>query len=211
MDQNHWESVYRSKRSEEVSWFQREATLSLKLICESAPVSAAILDAGGGASTLVDGLIDAGYTAVSVLDLSQAALEQARARLGPKGRNVNWIHADILTVELPDHSIDVWHDRAVFHFLTDAQSRDQYIRQVKRIVRPQGLVLVATFAEDGPTQCSGLPVQRYNIDQLQGAFGTEFTRVASQHEQHVTPSGKEQSFLYCLCRYDPRGLARTAA
>src|SRR5688500_19059934 len=106
MDPNHWESIYRRKRSEEVSWFQPEAKLSLELIREAAPVSAAILDAGGGASTLVDGLVHAGYRSVSVLDLSQAALEQARARLGPEGENVNWIHADILTVELPDQSID---------------------------------------------------------------------------------------------------------
>ena len=211
MDANHWESIYRRKHFDEVSWFQPEATLSLRLICEVAPVSAAILDVGGGASTLVDGLVQAGYGSVSVLDISQSGLEQARARLGPESRKVNWIHADILTAELPDHSIDVWHDRAVFHFFTDARSRDRYIRQVKRIVRPHGLVLVATFAEDGPTQCSGFPVQRYNVDQLHGVFGPEFTLVASQREQHVTPSGKEQSFVYCMCRYDPHGLARTAA
>ena len=211
MDPNHWESIYRHKRFDEVSWFQPEATLSLKLIREAAPFTAAILDVGGGASTLVDGLVHAGYVAVSVLDISLAGLEQARARLGPDSQKVNWIHADILTAELPDNSVEVWHDRAVFHFLTDPHLRDKYISQVKRIVRQQGLVLVATFAEDGPTQCSGLPVQRYNVEQLHGVFGPEFTLLTSQREQHVTPSGKEQSFIYCLCRYDPRGLATAAA
>ena len=198
----HWENVYASKSATEVSWFQPEARLSLELIQKVAPdCNAAVLDVGGGASTLVDGLVLAGYHSVTVLDLSAAALEQAKGRLGPEADKVEWREANILTADLPEKSVDVWHDRAVFHFLTDEADRRQYVQQVERAVRPGGSVLVATFAEDGPARCSGLEVARYSADTLHAEFGDAFQLLHSQPEEHVTPSGATQRFIYCLCRY----------
>ncbi|HEX6250000.1 MAG TPA: class I SAM-dependent methyltransferase [Gemmatimonadaceae bacterium] len=207
----HWESIYQRRQPDEVSWFQREATLSLRLIRENTSTSERVLDVGGGASTLVDGLMASGYRSVSVLDLSQSALDRARSRMGPEAPKVKWIHADILVVELPRHSVDVWHDRAVFHFLVEAESRERYISQVKRTIRPHGLVLMATFADDGPTQCSGLPVQRYSPEQLHSALGAEFVLVSSHYELHVTPQGATQSFVYCVCRHEPASSDRSVA
>jgi SAM-dependent methyltransferase len=199
----HWESVYRKRDPAEVSWFQAEATLSLALIREAAPASAAVLDVGGGSSTLVDGLLAAGYHRITVLDISSAALDHARRRLGAAAHEVNWMVADILNAVLPNHAIDVWHDRAVFHFLTEAADRERYVSQVKSAMRPGGVVLVATFADDGPTRCSGLPVARYSARELHGQFGRDFRLIESRREEHVTPQGVRQSFVYCLCRYEP--------
>lgn len=208
----HWDSVYRQKGAEEVSWYQAESRLSLELIRRAAPSNdAGILDVGGGASKLVDGLLAAGYTRVGVLDVSHAALEQARSRLGPSAAAVRWIEADILTADLPEHSVDVWHDRATFHFLTAARDRARYVEQVRHAVRPGGHVLIATFAEDGPTHCSGLEVARYAPDALHHEFGADFRLVQSAREEHVTPSGARQAFTYCLCRYEPHMHARSAA
>ena len=199
----HWESVYRARDPAEVSWFQAEATLSLTLIQETTPTSSVVLDVGGGSSTLVDGLLATGYSDITVLDLSPAALDHARRRLGDAARSVKWIVADILTAPLPSHGIDVWHDRAVFHFLTSAGDRERYVGQVEAAMREGGVVLVATFADDGPVRCSGLPVVRYSADQLHGQFGPRFRLVESRREAHVTPQGGVQSFIYCLCRYEP--------
>jgi 2-polyprenyl-3-methyl-5-hydroxy-6-metoxy-1,4-benzoquinol methylase len=208
----HWQTVYETKASDEVSWFQREPRLSHALIARVAPsLDAAIVDVGGGASTLVDALLADGYTNVTVLDLAEAALRQARARLGPDASRVTWSVADILDATLPPASIDVWHDRAVFHFLTRAEDRARYIAQVQRAVRPGGYVLVATFAEDGPTRCSGLEVARYSATQLHGVFGAGFVLESSLRESHMTPSGGQQAFTYCLCRWDPDGSVRSAA
>ncbi len=165
---------------------------------------AAILDVGAGASTLVDGLLASGYRAITVLDLSAAALVQARQRLGRGAAGVTWLEADVLTARLPAAAFDVWHDRAVFHFLTWEADRRQYISQVRHAVRPGGFVMVATFAEDGPTRCSGLEVARYSPTTLQGEFGPEFTTVESRRDEHHTPKGAVQAFTYCLCRYDLR-------
>jgi ubiquinone/menaquinone biosynthesis C-methylase UbiE len=163
---------------------------------------AAVLDVGAGASTLVDGLLAAGYRRITVLDLSAAALAQARQRLGPAAGGVTWLEADVLTAPLPPAAFDVWHDRAVFHFLTADGERRQYIAQVRRAVRPGGHVMVATFAEDGPERCSGLEVARYSPGALQGQFGPDFTTVESRRDEHRTPKGVVQAFTYCLCRYD---------
>lgn len=200
----HWEQVYREKGPEQCSWFQQEARLSLELITRvaSSP-DAAILDVGAGASTLVDGLLAAEYRRVAVLDLSGAALEQARRRVGPAAARVTWMEADVLSVPLAPASIDVWHDRAVFHFLTDEPSRARYVAQVRHAVRTGGHVLVATFAEDGPTRCSGLDVARYSAAALRGEFGDGFRIVESRREEHRTPSGAVQAFTYCLCRHQP--------
>ena len=196
----HWDRIYRSKASSEVSWFQAEATLSLELIRRVAPdVDAAIIDVGGGASTLVDGLLEEGYRDVTVLDLSGAALQVARNRLGPRASSVTWVEGDVLTMSLPPR-FAVWHDRAVFHFLTDPLDRERYVGRAREAVLAGGHVIVASFAPDGPTHCSGLEVVRYSPDAMHAEFGAGFRLVDSVREEHHTPSGATQAFVYCLCR-----------
>jgi ubiquinone/menaquinone biosynthesis C-methylase UbiE len=203
-DKAHWEAIYKAKQPHEVSWFQREATISLTLIRRLAPAStSAIIDVGGGASTLVDGLLAAGYRHVTVLDLSSAALAEGRRRLGPAGAAISWLESDVLATDLPERAFDVWHDRAVFHFLTDGADRARYVAQVRRALKPLGHILVATFAEDGPTRCSGLPVTRYTSDTLHQEFGARFRLRESLREEHVTPSGTRQAFVYCVCQLEP--------
>lgn len=202
MDQKeHWEHIYKTKSPAEVSWFQPEPALSLDMIRSVAPdLEASIIDVGGGASTLVDGLLRGGYSRITVLDLSGEALERSRTRLGAAAESVSWRTADILSDEFPEATFDVWHDRAVFHFLTDPSSRKRYVEQVGRAVKRGGFVLVATFAEDGPTRCSGLDVVRYSSESLHAEFGDSFTLLRSEREEHLTPSGATQRFTYCLCR-----------
>ena len=196
----HWEKVYRTKQSDAVSWFQEHATLSLEMIRSiGTSLDANIIDVGGGASTLVDDLLHSGFKTVSVLDLSVSALEVARSRLGARGDRVSWIAGDICEVKLPDQAYDIWHDRAVFHFLTDPADRAAYIQQVKKSVKPGGHVIVATFAPDGPEQCSGLTVARYDPDQLHGEFGPSFELLEHVSEDHKTPWGSVQHFVYCHC------------
>lgn len=196
----HWDQVYRTKGPDRVSWFQAEARLSRQLIERVAPDrDARIIDIGAGASTLVDGLLDAGYRELTVLDLSPAALELARLRVGAAGASVRWRAADVLEAEFAPRSFDVWHDRAVFHFLTAADDRRRYVEQVRRAVRPAGIVIVATFAEDGPARCSGLEVARYSPESLHAEFGTGFALVESHRELHTTPGGSTQAFTYCVC------------
>ncbi len=197
----HWEKVYATKSATEVSWFQEHADLSLKLICDSkTALSSSIIDVGGGASVLVDELLSIGYADLTVLDLSGAAIATAKSRLGKDADRVKWIEANILEAELPAQAYEVWHDRAVFHFLTEERDRHTYVDQVLRAVKPGGLVIVATFAEDGPTECSGLPVMRYSADELHSEFGAPFILLGHEKESHHTPSGKEQKFVYCFCR-----------
>jgi 2-polyprenyl-3-methyl-5-hydroxy-6-metoxy-1,4-benzoquinol methylase len=197
----HWETIYRTKDVHEVSWFQAEARRSRDLITRICPDRAApIIDVGAGASVLVDNLLAAGYVDVTVLDVSEAALEVSRDRLGADSAKVKWMRADVRRPQLDEGAYAVWHDRAVFHFLTDAADRAVYVEQVRHAVKPGGYVLVATFAEDGPEYCSGLPVVRYSAEGLHSEFGTGFQLVRSEHEDHHTPAGAEQSFLYCLCR-----------
>lgn len=197
----HWEKVYTTKSTDAVSWFQPHADLSLDLIRNTgARKNAGIIDVGGGASTLVDDLLAEGYSDLTVLDLSAAALGAARQRLGEKEKLVRWIEADVTRVDLPDHRYDIWHDRAVFHFLTTPEERTAYVQTVSRSVKPGGHVIVATFAEDGPLQCSGLPVMRYRADELHDQFGESFTLLKHQKEAHHTPFGAVQQFVYCYCR-----------
>jgi SAM-dependent methyltransferase len=204
--------VYQAKGPEQLSWYQAEAKLSCELITRLAPDrDARILDVGAGASTLVDGLLAAGYRQVAVLDLSTAALDVARQRLGAAAARVEWHEADVLSAGLPRSSYDVWHDRAVFHFLTEAADRARYVEQVRYAVHPYGTVLVATFAEDGPTRCSGLEVHRYSPTTLQSEFGPDFRLLESRREEHVTPWGALQAFTYCVCRYEPGERSRSAA
>jgi SAM-dependent methyltransferase len=199
----YWDSAHRLRPPTSQSWFQPNPAVSLSLIRRVTTSQATILDAGGGASTLVDGLLLAGYQKVTVLDLSPAALQQARERLGPEATAVRWIEADLRTAELPAASFDLWHDRAVFHFLTAAEDRAAYLQQARRAVRPGGFVLMATFADDGPSRCSGLDVVRYSAAALHAALGGDFQLLRSQRERHRTPDGVEQAFVYCLCRYEP--------
>lgn len=196
-----WEQVYRTKGPDQVSWFQAEALLSRQLIERVAPDRAAsVIDIGAGASTLVDGLLASGYRNVAVLDLSPMALGIAQQRLGSGSAAVSWLNADVLTTVFARAAFDVWHDRAVFHFLTDPADRAQYVAQVRRAVRPGGHVLVATFAADGPTRCSGLEVMRYSPDTLHAVFGNGFLLLESHRELHTTPVGVKQAFTYCVCR-----------
>ncbi|HZW25091.1 MAG TPA: class I SAM-dependent methyltransferase [Gallionella sp.] len=197
----HWEKVYETKSADAVSWFQPHAESSLGFIhATGVGKDAAIIDVGGGASTLVDDLVAEGYGDLTVLDLSAAALGAARRRLGAQENRVRWIEADITGADLPANRYDVWHDRAVFHFLTTPEQREAYVRRVFRSVKPGGHVIVATFAEDGPEKCSGLPVMRYSPDGLHGEFGEAFTLLQHRKEAHHTPSGSVQQFVYCYCR-----------
>jgi len=163
-------------------------------------LDAPIIDVGGGASTLVDGLIEAGYREVTVLDIAGASLAIARNRLGKRAVDVAWAEANILTATLPWSRYAVWHDRAVFHFLTDPSDRARYVEKTRESVRPGGHVIVASFAPDGPTQCSGLEVMRYSPDTMHAQFGEGFRLIDSVREEHHTPSGTTQAFVYCLCR-----------
>jgi len=200
---SHWERVYHSKLPTQVSWYQPHALRSLNLIRRvRPPPDGAIIDVGGGASTLIDDLLDAGYHDLTVLDLSATALAESRARLGARANDVRWIEADILEAPLPKAGYSVWHDRAVFHFLTAPADRARYVAQVRQAVRPGGFVLVATFADDGPTRCSGLEVIRYSPEALHDEFGGPFRLLTSEREEHVTPGGLRQAFIYCLCRTD---------
>ncbi|AKJ27930.1 class I SAM-dependent methyltransferase [Caldimonas brevitalea] len=200
----HWEQVYSTKHTTSVSWFQEHARQSVDLIRRARGAEqAAIIDVGGGASTLVDDLLAEGDADITVLDLSEAALSAARARLGERAATVTWLAGDITRVELPVHAYDVWHDRAVFHFLTTHDEREAYVRAVLRAVKPGGHVIVATFAEDGPEKCSGLPVMRYNAETLHAEFGRPFTVLGHEREEHRTPFGTVQKFIYCLCRKEP--------
>lgn len=198
--QQHWESVYRTRATDEVSWFQPHAASSLRLIHETGVgLDAQIIDVGGGASVLVDNLLDAGYHHLTVLDLSDSALAKSRKRLGPRSSQVTWLASDITQASLPGNTYDVWHDRAVFHFLTDPADRARYVQQVLHAVKPGGHVIVATFGPGGPLQCSGLDVVRYAPDALHAEFGTPFRLLRHEAEVHQTPTGKEQEFVYCYC------------
>lgn len=199
----HWEHIYETKAPTQVSWYQAHAQYSLQFIQNTgAGKTDHIIDIGGGASTLVDDLVMAGFQHVSVLDISGTALQLARQRLGADAASVNWIEADIAQADLPENAYDIWHDRAVFHFLTQAADRQRYISAVQRSVRKGGHVIIATFAPDGPDHCSGLEVMRYSPESLHAEFGRSFALLDSTYETHHTPFGTEQKFIYCYCRKD---------
>lgn len=198
---NHWEQLFSSKAADTVGWFQKHAELSLKFIRSTGiPHTASIIDVGGGASTLVDDLLADGYSNLTVLDISATALAATRRRLGPGADGISWIEADITKAILPCHAFDVWHDRAVFHFLTTPEDRLAYRNAALQSIKPGGQAIVATFAEDGPTTCSGLPVMRYRPEDLQAQFGPAFSLLRHENEAHVTPSGSVQKYLYCCFR-----------
>lgn len=205
-DKQHWDQVYTSKAVDAVSWFQTHPGQSLELIRRcGATADAPIIDVGAGASSLVDALLGRGYRRVSVLDISAAALAHAKARLGGRSAEVTWIEGDIRDAALPEAGYAVWHDRAVFHFLADAGDRRAYVAQALRALRPGGHLIVATFGPDGPTECSGLAVMRYAPEALAAEFGVPFRLLEHAGEDHRTPAGKVQRFVYCRFRHDPGG------
>ena len=201
----HWEKVYTTKAPDQVSWYRPHLETSIVLIERSVSVrSASIIDIGGGESTLVDDLLARGFHNVAVLDVSQAAIDATKQRLGQVAGRVQWVTADITGVQLHPAAYDVWHDRAVFHFLTAPEQRAAYVRQVARSVKAGGHVIVSTFGPEGPTKCSGLDVVRYDAESLHEEFGTRFRLVESSKELHETPFGTTQQFLYCYCRVEAK-------
>jgi SAM-dependent methyltransferase len=196
----HWETVYATKAENEVSWFQDNPAPSLEAIAlTGATPASAIIDVGGGASRLVDHLLALGFVDVTVLDLSAAALDTAKARLGTRAAKARWIVADV-TAWQPPASYDIWHDRAAFHFLTDANDRAAYVACLKRALKPGGHAIIATFALDGPERCSGLPVMRYDAESLGRALGREFRLLQTRRHEHATPWGSRQVFQFSVFR-----------
>lgn len=194
---DHWDDIYSDKKAVEVSWYQQYPQQSLALIkATGVTPQASIIDIGGGASTLVDCLLEAGYQKLSVLDISHAAIEQAKARLARKADRVKWLAQDITTF-VTEEAFDVWHDRAVFHFLTDADDRASYVRAMRGALNPGGHVIVATFNLDGPEKCSGLDIVRYSPETMAEVFGDGFKLVETKTENHITPGGASQNFVYC--------------
>ena len=196
----HWEGVYATKGETEVSWFQESPATSLELIRQAHPDhEAAIIDIGGGASRLVDGLLREGYRSIAVLDLSAHALEATKKRIGPTAANVDWIVADVTTWQ-PMRSYDVWHDRAAFHFLTEPRDREAYVERLRSAVHPGGQVIIGTFAPDGPEKCSGLPVQRHDSATLAAELGASFELLDTRTETHHTPWNSTQAFQFSRFR-----------
>ncbi len=199
----HWEKVYKTKEPEAVSWYRAHLETSLALIERAANSrSASIIDIGAGESTLVDDLLAKGYGDITVFDVSETALEVTKKRLGPLAEQVKWIVADVTQIELEPSAYDVWHDRAVFHFLTSIEQRAAYVRNVAKAVKTGGHVIVSTFGPEGPAKCSGLEVSRYDAESLHGEFGLRFRLVENSKELHHTPFGTTQQFLYCYCRVE---------
>jgi len=198
---DHWENVYRNKPFDTVSWYAPHLDESLRLIQELCPDPAAsIIDIGGGESTLVDDLLHCSYLDVSVLDISATAIDFTRQRLGAKAKDVSWHVCNIIQYDFGSKQFDLWHDRAVFHFLTERSDRQAYVELVRRSVKPGGHVLMATFGPDGPLKCSGLDVVRYDDQSLHHEFGEGFQMLGSKLAEHNTPMGIRQQFLYCWCR-----------
>ena len=198
--QSHWENVYATRGEREVSWFQERPALSLELIrAAGATPRSAVIDVGGGASRLVDALLTDGFTAVTVLDISAAALAASRRRLGSAATRVTWIVADITTWE-PPQAYELWHDRAVLHFLINEADRAAYVMRLVKALRPGGHAIIGTFALDGPERCSGLPVVRYDASSLASLLGPQFELVESRMQDHATPMGGVQRFHFGLFR-----------
>lgn len=197
----HWERIYREQSVQDLSWHQAHADRSLHLIAASgAARDAAIIDVGGGASSLAADLLARGYTNLWVLDVSATALAAARHAMGAAAAQVTWVEADACTAAVPANHFAVWHDRAVFHFLIDPAQRAAYVARALAAVSPGGHLIIATFAEDGPERCSGLPVVRYRPQQIEAQFAGACELSAVEREKHRTPGGATQSFVYCLLR-----------
>ena len=195
----HWDAIFGSKPSPELTWYQPHLEKSLELIhASNISKEAPILDIGCGDSTLVDDLLGSGYTGLTVLDVSSLALERSRERLGWRAAQVTWVEGDITQLDLPAAKYCLWHDRAVFHFLIDPIERGLYVLAARRSLAPGGYLIIVTFAMDGPEKCSGLPVMRFDPESLSNEFGSSFQLLQSYPETHRTPWGGEQQFQYCL-------------
>jgi SAM-dependent methyltransferase len=200
---NHWEKVYRDKSSLEVSWFEENPALSLRLIDETRiALGAPIIDIGGGASLLVDRLCEKGYTDIGVLDVSAGALAHAKDRLAGKAGRVKWYEADVTGFK-PPKRFALWHDRAVFHFLTSEADRGSYVSVLKQALKPGGHLIIMAFAIDGPVKCSGLAIVQYDADKMKSTMGPGFELVETGHEMHITPTGNQQKFAYFRFIYSP--------
>jgi len=200
---SHWEKVYATKAPGAVSWYRAHLETSLALIERAAPdPSSSIIDVGAGESTLVDDLLARSYEDIAVLDVSQIAIDVTKKRLGLAAEQIHWLVADITDAQLEHGAYDVWHDRAVFHFLTASEHRAAYVRQVGHAVKPGGHVIISTFGPEGPTKCSGLDVVRYDAESLHEQFGVRFRLVKSSKELHRTPFGTTQQFLFCHCKVE---------
>lgn len=206
----HWEGVWRRDRLDEVTWFQTGPTISLELAARVTDPSSSILDVGGGASRLAEGLLEAGYTDITVLDLAEAAVDAGRQRLGGRAGDVHWLVADVTTWS-PERTFDLWHDRAVLHFLVDEADRDRYVATLGRATAPGGHAIIATFSPEGPEYCSGLPVRRHDRDDLRATLGADYEALDFVEETHVSPTGTEQPFLYGLFRRRQRLSGPTVA
>jgi ubiquinone/menaquinone biosynthesis C-methylase UbiE len=199
-DKNHWEQVYNKKAPGEVTWYQERPVSSLELIAATGAVEdTAIIDIGGGASNLVDHLAESGFRNLTVLDLSGTALKAAQRRLGAWAGQISWLEADITKHEFTTQ-YEVWHDRAVFHFLIKEDERVAYIARLKRVLPPGGYAVISTFGPDGPRKCSGLPVMHYRPETLHDEIGDGFEMLESRYETHRAPTGHHQQFIYCLFR-----------
>jgi 2-polyprenyl-3-methyl-5-hydroxy-6-metoxy-1,4-benzoquinol methylase len=200
MNQNkeHWEKIYQTKRPDEVSWWQDNPKISLDFIHQlNLPKSAEIIDVGGGDSKLVDCLLEEGFEHITVLDISEEALNRAKQRLGNKAKKVNWISSDITEFEITSY-FDVWHDRAAFHFLITEQQIAKYISVVGESIKHNGYLIVGTFSDNGPKKCSGLDVKQYSEETLSAALQNDFDKIRCMKEDHITPFNTIQNFLFCL-------------
>jgi SAM-dependent methyltransferase len=195
---SHWEGIYGTRVEDEVSWFEADPATSFALVGRAIEAGArSVIDVGGGASRLVDRLLNEDLERIGVLDVSPSALATARRRLGPRAARVHWVVGDVTRLD-DVGTFDVWHDRATFHFLTEATERDRYVGLMKRTVNTGGYVVIATFATDGPERCSGLNVRRYDTELLGAEVGSEFTLLDRVSRVHVTPRGVHQSFVYAM-------------
>ncbi len=195
----HWQQVYSTKTTDQVGWYAPHLTTSVRWITDlNLDPDDPIIDVGGGASTLVDDLLDKGYRDISVLDLSDRAMSAVRERLGTSASQISWLLGDVTEIELPISHFKLWHDRALFHFLIEPEQQKKYRDKLLQALTPGGHFIIGVFELEAPPQCSGLPVQRYNVEKLNAIFGTEFNLKHHQNEIHQTPSGVEQKYLYCL-------------
>ena len=202
----HWEHVYSTKTPDQTSWFNPHLRTSLDWIVAAAPDrSTSIIDVGGGESTLVDDLLAADYRSIAVLDIAQSAMEKSKRRIGSAAASILWMTGDITTVPISQRAFDVWHDRAVFHFLTEPTQREAYIRQLTAALKTGGTVILATFALDGPEKCSGLETRRYDAGSLARELGPQFSLARTERIIHQTPFGTTQNFVYCQFRFTGAG------
>jgi len=193
----HWEQVYSTRLADELGWYKPRLDTSLSWITDiGLEKGAPIIDVGGGASTLIDDLLHAGHESITVLDIADSALAASRERLGDQSHLIMWLCGDITSYQLPPGRFELWHDRAVFHFLTEADQQQAYLDNMRAALNPGGHVIIGAFAPEAPAKCSGLPVQRYNLEQLTRRFGDEFELIRHQKELHITPGGVEQMYLY---------------